>query len=71
MLGMAQRFEDRGVTLRLFQSEDDALAYPGARDPMRYATGWIVRNEADRWVDAIGLLPASWEPAAALIGAEG
>lgn len=71
MLETAHRFEDRGVTLRLFVSERDARAYPNAREAIRYATGWIARNDVDRWIDALGVLPASWEPAEALIGSGG
>ena len=59
---MAYRFEDRGLTLRLFRSERDALAYPNAREPLRYATGWIAKNEAGRWIDGDGVLPPNWQP---------
>ena len=59
---MTYRFEDRGLTLRLFVSERDALAYPNARDPMRYATGWIAKNENGSWIDGDGVLPQNWQP---------
>lgn len=59
---MAYRFEDRGLTLRLFKSELDALAYPCAREPMRYAVGWIAKNDAGRWIDGDGVLPPNWQP---------
>lgn len=64
---MAFRFEDRGLTLRLFVTKADALTYPGARQPIRYATGWIAKNEAGRWIDGDGVLPPSWQPAPELL----
>ena len=63
---MAYRYEDRGLTLRLFVSMRDAMAYPDAREPMRYATGWIAKNGAGRWVDGDGVLPPNWQPLPAL-----
>lgn len=59
---MAYKFEDRGLTMRLFVSERDALAHPNAREPMRYATGWIAKNDAGRWIDGNGVLPPNWQP---------
>ncbi len=59
---MAFRFEDRGLTLRLFVSQRDALAYPTARDQIQYATGWIAKNDAGRWIDGDGVLPPGWQP---------
>ena len=59
---MAFRFEDRGLTLRLFVSKQDALAYPNAREPMHYATGWIAKNDVGRWIDGDGVLPPNWQP---------
>ena len=59
---MAFRFEDRGLTLRLFVSKRDALAYPNVREPMRYATGWIAKNRDGRWIDGNGVLPPNWQP---------
>ena len=59
---MAFRFEDRGLTLRLFVSMRDAMAYPTAREPARYAVGWLAKNDAGRWIDGDGVLPPNWEP---------
>lgn len=64
---MAFRFEDRGLTLRLFVSKRDALAYPGAKWPTKYAVGWIAKNDAGRWVDGDGVLPQNWHPAHELL----
>lgn len=64
---MAYRLEDRGLTLRLFVSEHDALACPGANNPTRYATGWIAQDAAGRWMDSDGVLPEGWQPHSALL----
>jgi len=64
---MAFRFEDRGLTLRLFVSLRDAMAYPTAREPVRYATGWIAKNDTGRWIDGDGVLPPNWTPAPDLL----
>ncbi|GAB3429859.1 hypothetical protein GCM10027395_17330 [Giesbergeria sinuosa] len=59
---MAFRFEDCGLTLRLFVNERDALMYPNAREPTRYSTGWIAKNEDGLWIDGDGVLPPNWQP---------
>lgn len=59
---MPYRLEDRGLTLRLFVSESDALACPGANNPTRYATGWLAQDAESRWMDADGVLPEGWQP---------
>lgn len=64
---MAFRFEDRGLTLRLFVSMRDAMAYPLACEPARYATGWIAKNNVGRWIDGDGVLPRYWMPAPELL----
>ena len=64
---MAFRFEDRGLTLRLFVSMRDAMAYPTASEPARYAVGWIAKNDAGRWIDGDGVLPPTWTPAPELL----
>ena len=65
---MAFRFDDQGLALRLFVSKRDALAYPGAKWPMKYAVGWIAKNDAGRWIDCDGVLPPKWQPRPTLIG---
>jgi hypothetical protein len=59
---MTHRLEDRVLTLRLFVSERDAVAYPDAHKAMRYASGWIAQNMDGRWIDAHGALPKCWQP---------
>lgn len=59
---MAFPIEDRGLTLRLFVSEADARSFPGSCEPMRYAGGWIAKNDAGRWIDGAGVLPGNWRP---------
>ena len=64
---MLSRFKDRGLALRLFVSERDALSYPGAKWPTKYASGWIAKNDAGRWIDGLGVLPPNWRPAPGLL----
>ena len=58
----ALRFEDRGLTLRLFRNEQDMAANPLAKQPTRYSYGWIAKNPEGRWIDAYGPLPLTWKP---------
>lgn len=55
------------MTLRLFVSMRDAMAAPNAREPARYATGWVAKNDAGRWIDGDGVLPPNWMPAPELL----
>jgi hypothetical protein len=64
---MAFRFEDRGLTLGLFVSTRDALSAPGAKWPIKYANGWIAKNDSGRWIDGYGVLPPNWLPAPNLL----
>jgi len=64
---MAFRFEDRGVTLRLFVSESGSRAHPATRESARYAMGWIAKDDVGRWVDDAGVLPPDWTPAPELL----
>lgn len=57
------RFEDRGVTLRLFRDADDTRS-AGNTEPTAYACGFIAKNSAGRWIDAHGQLPIDWTPLA-------
>lgn len=59
---MLFRFEDQGLTLRLFVSKESAESHTGAEHVVKYAVGWLVKNNAGRWVDAYGLLPLEWQP---------
>lgn len=59
---MSIRLEDRGLTLRLFITCDEAMASLVAGTATPYAGGWIARTEYFRWADAAGLLPSGWDP---------
>lgn len=59
---MGIRFEDRGLTLRLFQSEAEARKALGTHDVVLYGPGWLAKNGAGRWMDENGFLPAKWVP---------
>lgn len=60
------RFEDRGLTLRLFRDANDAKS-AGHSLPTAYACGFIAKNSDCRWVDAHGPLPLDWVPLAKLL----
>lgn len=55
------RFEDRGLTLRLFRDEQDVKS-SDCTLPTHYACGFIAKNSQGRWVDAHGPLPLDWVP---------
>lgn len=57
------RFEDRGLTLRLFRDERD-VELSGSNTATQYGAGFIAKNRAGRWMDAHGPLPLDWAPAA-------
>ena len=59
---MNHRYEDRGMTLRMFVNEQDALSHPDARQAVRYATGWLAKRRDGRWLDGLGPLPLGWTP---------
>lgn len=61
------RFEDRGLTLRLFKDEVDALTNSNAFEAVSYGCGWIGKNPQGRWIDAHGVLPLEWSPRAELL----
>lgn len=56
------RFEDRGLTLRLFSQRKAALAVPGSHSHIRYATGWVAKNQDGEWIDGVGVIPPDWQP---------
>lgn len=60
---MSIRFEDQGITLRLFPSEQEARKAFGAHTVTPYGPGWLAQNGAGRWFDEGGLLAATWRPA--------
>lgn len=60
------RFEDQGLTLRLFKDGADALANLDTVEAVNYGPGWIAKNKLGRWIDAHGDLPSDWQPAAKL-----
>lgn len=60
---MAIRLEDRGITLRLFPSEQEARKAFGAHIVTAYGPGWLAQNGAGKWFDEDGLLAATWRPA--------
>lgn len=64
---MSIRQEDRGLTLRLFVTREQALACFGASTAVPYACGWIARTDHYRWADASGALPADWDPSPELL----
>lgn len=61
---MIHRYEDRGLTLRLFKDDLDAIAaHPDFPQAVSYASGWIAWVQGEcRWYDAAGILPVSWSP---------
>ena len=61
------RYEDRGVTLRLFPNESAASQSPDSKKAVEYACGWLSINSARRYVDAGGVLPPTWQPDPALL----
>ena len=63
----SERFVHKGFTLRLFFTETEAVSLPGLRSATKYAGGWLAKDESGRWVDAMGTLPESWTPDAALL----
>lgn len=60
-------FEDQGLTLRLFASEDDAKFNSNAVSVARYGPGVIAKNQLGKWIDAHGVLPEQWSPSAKLL----
>jgi hypothetical protein len=61
------RFEDQGITLRLFHDEHDAKINGGALVVARYGPGVIGRDDQGFWIDAHGRLPLNWQPQERLI----
>lgn len=61
------RFEDRGVTLRLFPNEAAATQSPDFVKAAEYACGWLAKNRAGRWIDSSGVLPPNWSPDPSLL----
>lgn len=61
------RYEDQGLTLRLFKDEHDAKIHSDAVSVARYGPGAIAKNKLGRWLDAHGVLPFSWTPSAKLL----
>lgn len=59
---MSHRYQDRGMTLRMFVNAQDALSHPDALQAVRYATGWLAKLQDGRWLDAGGPLPPRWTP---------
>lgn len=66
-MAYSTRYEDRGVTLRLFPDEATAGRSPDFANAAEYACGWLAKNRAGRWVDAQGVLPPEWQPDHALL----
>lgn len=62
-----QRFEDQGITLRLFISEHDAKNTFGVLSVAKYGPGVIAKNARGQWLDAHGVLPGSWAPKDSLL----
>jgi hypothetical protein len=56
------RFEDQGVTLRLFKDEEEAKRNSDAVTVAQYGPGVIAKNPQGRWIDAHGVLPLEWTP---------
>lgn len=65
------RFEDQGLTLRLFADQQDAMRSPDAIEASAYGPGAIAKDASGRWFDAHGLLPIQWAPDAKLMAATG
>jgi hypothetical protein len=61
------RYEDRGLTLRLFPNESAASQCPDSAKAVEYACGWLAINRARRYVDASGVLPPDWKPEPSLL----
>ena len=64
------RYEDRGVTLRLFPNESAASQSPDSLKQTEYACGWLAINRAGRYCDAHGVLPPAWKPDSSLLRAD-
>lgn len=61
------RFEDQGLTLRLFKDEHDAKAHSDSVSVARYGPGVIGKNTHGQWIDAQGVLPSEWVPSAKML----
>lgn len=66
-MAYSTRYEDRGVTLRLYPNESAASQTPDSAKVVEYACGWLSINRAGRYVDAHGVLPPNWEPEPSLL----
>lgn len=64
----SHRLVDRGLTLRLFNQRQFAVAVHGSHSHTRYGTGWIAKNEQGNWIDAAGVIPSDWQPDPKLLG---
>ena len=61
-MAYSTRYEDRGLTLRLYPNEAGASQSPDSAKTVEYACGWLSINRAGRYVDAGGVLPPEWQP---------
>ena len=61
------RFEDKGLTLRLFKDVQDAKNHPESETVLLYGPGVICKNKQGHWFDAHGVLPYHWVPNSKLI----
>ena len=64
---MSIRFEDRGVTLRMFKNEQEATSRVDCLAAIEYESGWLIKNHQGRWVDSHGELPVDWQPVVDLV----
>jgi hypothetical protein len=66
-MAYSTRYEDRGLTLRLYPNEAGASQSPDSAKTVEYACGWLSINRAGRYVDAGGVLPPEWQPEPSLL----
>lgn len=64
---MSIRFEDRGTTLRLFKTEQEATSRVDCSTAIEYACGWLIKTYQGRWADAHGELAMDWRPLESLV----
>lgn len=65
------RFEDRGLTLRLFRNAPEAKWFLDTVSVAAYGPGFISKNTHGQWLDSDGVLPLGWTPNSELLEVPG
>lgn len=59
---MSYRYEDRGITLRLFESAELAMKHPDTDSAVRFQGGWLGRTLHGSYMDCDGEVPTERFP---------